>query len=284
MNSTGLQVLSTSEQAEVSITELFHRINRLLPDSQKVLTVPGEMLASKALGIMRKHGYSQVPVVVGAEVLGLFSYRSFSEAVLSISTSKRNPKNTFSDLIVEECLEKPEFARVTDEFKYWFDTLDKQDAVLVGEPYRLQGIVTPMDVLRYLYNVASPFVLVAEIELCLRALMRHVVSDEKLAECAKTSLAECYTPERLPRILEEMTFHDYVQIIRDGRNWPFFEPVFKGSRERTRAKLEAMGDLRNRVFHFHEINVEDYERLVALRDWMLTRARAAEARGKGGVA
>jgi len=284
MNSAGLRVLSTSENAEVSITELFHRINRLLPDSQKVLTVPGEILASEALGIMRKHGYSQVPVVVGTEVLGLFSYRSFSEAVLAISTSKGNPKNIFGNLIVEECLEKPEFARVTDEFKYWFDTLDKQDAVLVGEPHRLQGIVTPMDVLRYLYNVASPFVLVAEMELCLRALMRHVVSDEKLAECAETSLTECYTSERLPRILEEMTFHDYVQIIRDGRHWPLFEPVFKGSRERTRAKLEAMAELRNSVFHFHEINVEDYEHLVALRDWMLTRARAAEARAKGGVA
>ena len=283
MNSAGLRVLSTSEQAEVSITELFHRINRLLPDSQKVLTVPGEMLASEALEIMKKHRYSQVPVVVGTEVLGLFSYRSFSEAVLAISTGKGNLKNTFSDLIVEECLEKPEFARVTDEFKYWFDTLDKQDAVLVGEPHRLQGIVTPMDVLRYLYYVASPFVLVAEIELCLRALMRCVVSDEKLAECAETSLTECYAPERLPRILEEMTFHDYVQIIRDGRHWPLFEPVFKGSRERTRAKLESMGELRNSVFHFREINVEDHERLVALRDWMLTRARAAEVRAKGGV-
>lgn len=267
-----------------SITELFHRINRVLPDSQQLLTVPAEMLASQALEIMKQHGYSQVPVVVGTEVLGLFSYRSFSEAVLASSTSKGNAKSALGDLIVEECLETAQFARVTDEFKSWFDTLDEQNAVLVGEAHRLQGIVTPMDVLRYLYSVASPFVLVAEIELGLRALMRRAVTDARLAECATTSLTKAYPVEGIPKSLEEMTFHDYVQIIGDGRHWPLFETVFRGSRERTRAKLEAMGELRNNVFHFREINVEDYERLAALRDWMLTRARAAEARAKGGAA
>ena len=284
MNSTELRVLSTSEHAKISITELFHRINRLLPDSQEVLTVPGEMLASEALKIMKKHDYSQIPVAVGTEVLGLFSYRSFSEAVLATSPCKGNSKSDLGDLTVEECIETAEFARVTDEFNYWFDTLDKRDAVLVGEAHRLQGIVTPMDVLRYLYSVASPFVLVAEIELSLRALIRHAVSDEKLVKCAETSLTTWYRPERLPKTLEEMTFHDYIQIIGDGRYWPLFVSVFKGTRERTRAKLEAMSELRNNVFHFREITVEDYEHLAASRDWMLTRARAAEARAKGGVA
>ena len=46
---------------------------------------------------------------------------------------------------------------------------------LVGEPNRLQGIVTAMDILRYMYGVASPFVLIAEVELALRALMQLAV-------------------------------------------------------------------------------------------------------------
>jgi predicted transcriptional regulator len=283
MNSAELRVLPSSEGTAGSITELFHRINRVLPDSQQVLTVPGEMLAAQALEIMRQHGFSQVPVVVGTEVLGVFSYRSFSETVLSISASTGSSKVAWADLTVEECLEKAEFARVTDEFQSWFDTLDRQDVILVGEACRLQGIITAMDVLRYLYRVASPFVLVAEIELALRALIRLSVTDEKIAECAETSLASCYAPERLPRNLEEMTFHDYVQIIGDGRHWPLFEGVLKGNRERTRAKLEAMNDLRNNVFHLHEVGVTDYEHLAALRDWMLTRARAADARAKEGA-
>lgn len=280
MSSTNPPAPASSNDASRSITDLFHRLNRVLPENQKVLTVPGEMSASEALRLLRQHHYSQVPAVVAGEVLGLFSHRSFCDAILASAVAKSGSKFALENLTVEECLEKVEFAGVTDEFESWFDWLDSHNAVLVGEAHRLQGIVTPMDVLRYLYKVASPFVLVAEMELGLRALMRLVVTDEKLAECAKTSLSPAYAAEKVPITLEQMTFHDYVQIIGDGRHWPLFEPVFRGTRERTRAKLEEMNDLRNDVFHFRNPSVDDYERLAAFRDWVLTRARAAEARSK----
>jgi hypothetical protein len=63
-----------------------------------------------------------------------------------------------------------------------------------------------------------------------------------------------------------------------------FEKVFKSTRERTRAKLEEMNDLRNDVFHFRQPSVEEHERLGTFRDWVLTRAKAAEARAKDGAA
>ena len=283
MNSEERRVNGGSElAAAVSITNLFHRLNRVLPENQQVVTVPGEMMASEALRLLRQYHFSQVPVVVAGVVLGLFSHRSFSDALLAATDSKGGI--ALEDLTAEECLEKAEFARITDEFESWFDSLDAHNAVLVGEAHRLQGIVTPMDVLRYLYKVASPFVLVAEIELGLRALMRRVVSDAELAECAKTSLSRLYAPERLPLTLEDMTFHDYVQIVGDGRHWPLFEPVFRSTRERTRARLEEMNELRNNVFHLRNPSVEDHERLGTFRDWVLTRARAAEARAKDGPA
>jgi CBS domain-containing protein len=261
----------------VSLTELFHRLNSVLPDDQRVLSVPGDMLASDALELLRQHRYSQLPVLIGSEVIGMFSYRSFSKTVVDLSSGRSNTKTLLEDLTVEECYEPAEFARVTDEFQRWFDALDDHNAVLVGEPQRLQGIVTPMDVLRYLYQVAKPFVLVAEIETCLRALMRIAVAPEHLSECARTALSKVYSEEKLPTHLESMTFHDYVQVIGDGRNWPRFQPVFRGTRERTRAKLEEMNELRNGVFHLREVSVEDHQRLAALRDWMLVKARAADA-------
>jgi predicted transcriptional regulator len=283
MSSDDNRMPTAANLAAASITDLFHRINRVLPENQLVLTVPGEMIASEALKLLRQNHFSQVPVVVAGEVLGMFTYRSFADTVLAAVTSKSS-KIALQNLTVEECLEKAEFARVTDEFESWFDSLDAHNAVLVGEAHRLQGIVTPMDVLRYLYEVASPFVLVAEMELGLRALMRRAVTDEKLAECAKASLSTLYAAERLPTTLEDMTFHDYVQIIGDGRHWPLFEPVFRSTRERTRAKLEEISGLRNDVFHFRKPSVEDHERLGAFRDWVLTRARAADARAKDGAA
>jgi CBS domain-containing protein len=259
---------------------MFHRLNSVLPDDQQVLTVPGDMLAFEALELLRRNRYSQLPVLIAGEVIGMFSFRSFSKAVVELSSGKAKTKGFLDDLTVEECLESPEFARVTDEFPRWFDALDDHNAVLVGEPLRLQGIVTPMDVLRYLYQVARPFVMVAEIETCLRALMRMAVNAEQLASCARTALAKIYSEEKLPMQLEEMTFRDYVQIIGHGRNWENFQPLFRGTRDRARAKLEEMNEIRNDVFHLRELSVEDHQRLAALRDWMLGRARAADARGR----
>jgi CBS domain-containing protein len=235
----------------------------------------------EALDILGKYGFSQLPVMVNSQVLGLFSYHSFSQAVIKLSGDAKNQKFNPREMFVEDCIDRPTYARVSDEFRAWFDAIDKQDAVLVGDPDRLQGIVTAMDILRYLYGVASPFVLIAEIELSLRALIHLSVNQDNLVECAKTCLKN-YKEGDLPTDLEHMTFNDYVQLIGDGRNWGHFQPIFQGDRVRTRVKLEQARDLRNDVFHFRrEITAEDYETLSGLRDWMLRKATAAEARTKG---
>ena len=273
-----------SEDVARSVTGLFHRLNSVLPIDQILISVLPETPVQEALALLGKHGFSQLPVIVGQQVLGLFSYRSFSQAVIKLSGDAKNQKFNPREMFVEDCIDRPTYARVTDELRAWSDAIDKQDAVLIGDPDRLQGIVTAMDFLRFFYRVASPFVLIAEIELSLRGLIRLAVDRDELVACAKTCLKH-YPEGKLPTDLEHMTFNDYVQIIGDGRNWDHFQPIFKGDRVRTRAKLERAGELRNDVFHFRrEITVEDYEELSALRDWMLLKATAVEARTRGGVA
>jgi predicted transcriptional regulator len=267
-----------SDRENQFVTDLFHRLNSVLPQSQVIVAVGPDQLAVDALKKMAAHCFSQLPVIVGREVLGVFSYRSFSNAVVSYAQrSSKNQKFNPVELLVEDCLEKPTFARVTDEFAEWFEFIDQHSSVLVGEPNRLQGIVTAMDILRYLYQVASPFVLIAEIELGLRALMRLAVNPETLAACARECLKDKYQSE-LPTRLEDMTFNDYVQIIGDGRNWDHFQRIMGGNRNRTRTRLEQLRDLRNVIFHFkRELTVEEYETLAAGRSWMLIKARSAEA-------
>jgi len=282
--------MSMSEQSPknisadwASVTELFHRVNSVIPDAQKLVTVEPEMFVTDALDLLEQHGFSQVPVVVGQEVLGLFSYQTFSRSVISLGrAAPKNRKLDPLELTVEECMDsKPKFAHVTDEFVEWFDVIDRSDSVLVGAPDRLQGIVTAMDILRYLYRVASPFVLIGEVELALRALMQMAVDGDTLAACAHECLKDKYDAERMPTELHAMTFNDYIQIVGDGRRWDHFQPFFGGNRVRTRAKLEQLRDVRNVIFHFRrEITVEEYETLAANREWMLRKARTAEARQK----
>lgn len=267
-----------------SVTKLFHRVNSVIPDEQTLVTVEPETVVTDALALLEKYGFSQVPVVVGREVLGLFSYQTFSRYVIKYSQEAvvKSRKFELLKLTVEECMDpKPHFARVTDEFKAWFDVIDRCDSVLVGSPDRLLGIVTAMDILRYLYNVASPFVMIGEVELALRALMQMAFDGETLEACARICLKDKYDQDKMPTQLHEMTFNDYIQIVGDGRGWSHFELVFGGNRVRTRAKLEQLRDVRNVIFHFRrEIMVEEYETLAANRDWMLQKVRAAEARLK----
>jgi predicted transcriptional regulator len=165
-----LQILDHSAAArELDLaSELFHRINRVIPQNQSLLTVQPNCKVREAIALMRSHGYSQIPVVKNGEVLGVFSFRSFAgEAANATLEEWTKQKCAPGDLPVDEFLEQFEFARVTEEMSRVFDAMDRDNGILVGTPERLVGILTPMDLLRYLSQVAGPFVMVSEIELAL---------------------------------------------------------------------------------------------------------------------
>ena len=265
------------------LSEFFHMVNRVLPEDQVVISVPPEMPARDALTLMRKHGFSQLPVKEGDSILGLFTYRAFAFEVASIG----NAKIDASSLPVEDFLEheKPAYARLNDEFRSLIDVLDERDSVVVSGPENLIAILTPMDVLRYLYSAANAFVLIEEIELALRALIREATPDSgDFESCVENALSAKYKDRELPRQLEDMTFDDYVALLRDGRNWQHFEKAFGSTRERVRARLEPVRDLRNDVFHFRrELSVEDHELLTKCRGWLLRCVKKVNARRGGAL-
>jgi predicted transcriptional regulator len=260
-------------------SELFHRINRIIPQHQKLLVVgPGHRVRD-AIALMRQHGYSQVPVVEKDLVLGVFSFRSFArEAANATLEELTRQRCAPGDLPVDEFLEQFEFARVTEEMSDVFDAMDRDNGVLIGTPERLVGILTPMDFLRYLYRVASPFVMVSEIELALRALMRIALTGEQLHAASKRCLSSVYGGEdKVPSSLEEMTFENYHSLVSHGENWAQLEPVFGGTRTRASAKLREIRAIRNDLFHFkREITLEDHQALGDHRNWLLSKIKQAE--------
>ena len=264
-------------------SELFHRINRIIPQDQSVLTIPPTCRVRDAIALMRTHGYSQVPVVENGEVLGVFSFRSFAYDAASATLEEcTKQKCAPGDLPVDEFLEQFEFARVTEEMSRAFDAMDRDNGILIGTPERLVGILTPMDFLRYLYQVASPFVMVSEIELALRALIRIALTTEQIVAAAKRCLSSAYGSEdKVPTCVEEMTFDNYQAIVSHGENWRELEPVFGGTRTRVSAKLKEIGAIRNDLFHFkREITMQDHQTLAGHRNWLLSKIKQAEAHRK----
>jgi predicted transcriptional regulator len=260
----------------------FHMVNRLLPDRQEVMSVPPEMPAREALAIMHEHSFAQLPVMKGRSVLGLFTYRAFALESLEVHDAKG--KVDVLTLPVEEFLEHDQvsFARLTDEFRELIEVLDKKDSVVVSGPEDLVAILTPMDVLKYLYSVANAFVLIEEIELALRALIGEALDDVAFHSCVKNALSVKHEGKALPASLENMTFDDYVALIRNGRNWIYFEDAFGGTRDRARARLEPARDLRNDIFHFRrELSAKDHEALTGCRNWLLRCVRKVKAESRG---
>jgi predicted transcriptional regulator len=171
------------------VDELFHRVGRAIPANQQVLTLHPDMPAKEAIGILNSHFYSQAPVAIGTRVLGVFSFRSFAQksAAYSLDELKRLTQAP-GDLPVEDCMETYNYAHLSDELHQHFDALERDNGVLIGDPENVSAILTPMDVLRYLYKLASPFVYLQEIELAIRALIRSAASEEEIRVHACTVL------------------------------------------------------------------------------------------------
>jgi CBS domain-containing protein len=279
MNSQAVSDMSSGSQVDAqSLAELFHLVRSLIPEDQELVVARPHMIVSEAIQLMQRHNYSQLPVVAGQAVLGVFSFRSLTTKLLEMGRISEH----FGDLPVDEFMEQFKFAQLSDNWESIIVHLDRDDGVLVGHRDDLVGILTPMDVLSYLRDIANPFVLLAEIELSLRRIVGASVTDDELQACAEQCLSGKYPPDEMPTKLSDMTFNDYVQIIGDGRNWPHFEVAFGAGdwlRKRTAKRLKEVRELRNDVFHFkRRLLPEDIETLAKCREWLQMKTRAFEAK------
>ena len=262
--------------AERTLRDLFHLVKQVLPEQQELVTLSPSTTADDALEIMRKTGFNQLPVVAGNEVLGVFSYRSFAEGLRKLPDNERDPLA----VPIEEFLEDLSFASLTDNLSSMLDEFDLKDAVLVGSPDRVLGIITTVDALAYFHEVAEPYFLIGEIELAIRELIRASVDSTTLQQLIESTLGQhCRDNNRvLPYGLEELTFNDYVMLLRHKGSWMNFADAFGGTSNTAYAKLKPIPGLRNDLFHFRrKMTSEEHEVLREAREWLLKRIRKIEA-------
>lgn len=271
---------STSTQNETdSLVASFHRVLSLIPDEQQLKAIPPEMRVSDALKLMQDTHYSQLPVVAGNAVLGVFSYRSFSAKVIA---KQKSSKESIGELPVEDFLEDFEYVYPFEDWNRVLRYLNQDDAFFVGNRSDLDGLVTTMDMLGYFQKIANPFIMIAEIELSLRQIIHASIDDALLDEAIERSLRTAYPEGEIPTELKRMTFDNYVQIISNGENWPYFESMF-GTHPRTKKqtihKLKQLGEWRNIIFHFRR-RLQGWELTILAehREWLHRRVQAFEGR------
>lgn len=269
---------ANSGNQEESLVGFFHLVNSMVPDNQDIVWVSPDALVAKALELMDNHGYSQLPVMAGQTVLGVFSYRSFARRVAQIG------RFDIEKLEVDDCVEELRYVRAMDEIDSLVDQLDHDGAVLVGEPERLLAVLTPVDLIAYLYSLTRPFILVQEIELALRGLVRLALGTSDLDAYIERVVAHKYKdrPSAMPKELIDLDLGELVQLVVHGDHYSStFSKVFGGNRDSARGYLDPIPPLRNDVFHFRRaISAGDRQTLVNTRSWLLRKVKATQALGK----
>src|SRR5262249_5554669 len=161
--------------------------------------------------------------------------------------------------------------------------LDRDGAVLVGDPDQLIAVVTPTDLIDYLYRLTRPFMLIQEIELVLRRLVSATVSKEDLPQYIRRAVSSNYRDreDRIPTELEELSSAELVQTVLNSANFrEAFYRILGNSRESARGYLGRIASIRNDIFHFRgPMTDDDMQVLSDARTWLLRKAWAAEARG-----
>jgi CBS domain-containing protein len=263
-----------------AITDLFYLVGNLLSEELSLSTIPHDMSVEDAVGIMEEYGYSQMPVNVWTETIGIFSYRSFCKAILEMEEDGAMGESIL-DMPVADFIEQFRFVNADENWESILPHINKDNGVLVGNSTSLDGILTAMDVVSFLQKLTKPFVMIAEIELSIRQIINSCVTTDELHVCVQNSLSQQYPADKLPLSVGSMTFNDYVQVIGDGRNWTHFESFFGGKdgriRNPTRRTLKRIGELRNDLFHFKRtLEDDDLHYLSNKRSWLQRRAKIYE--------
>jgi CBS domain-containing protein len=242
----------------------FFRVSQLVPDDQDVVTIAVGAKVGNALDLMRERGFDQLPVTtVGGRVVGAFTYRSFAHGVRFIR-KQDDPLAAPVDDLVEDL----QFVRPSQDVSDILGFLDADNVVLVGDEDRLLAIVTCADVSRFLWERTRPFVLLRDIELGVRDLMRSSCTAQRIAGLISAGLPAESVRNGLR--LEDLRLSELLSVLLQPESFgKFFQVGFGASRELVRATLTPVVEIRNKEFHFRdEVSGDEVQALVNVATWL----------------
>lgn len=253
----------SGEGGDVPSPQEFVRVARIVPADQEILSVAPDTKVREALDLMDKRGFSQLPVVAGATMIGVFSYRSLARGLLlQVIRSQDNPLEMPVDDLVEDLV----FARPAAPLSEILDWIERDGAILLGDDDNLIAVATASDVARFLWETTYPFILIRDIELAIRDLMRCACPSE--SELQHRIDAVLPPPKDSDgKTLEDLTLGQLIRVLLNSANFDqYFHRTFGRNSYLVESKLDPARIIRNKVFHF-VANVSVEERRILYTTW-----------------
>jgi predicted transcriptional regulator len=229
----GIVETALSEKAPTDPT---FRIGNFPAANKNLVTVGPDDPVSKAVTKMMQSDFSQLPIMQGErDVKGVISWRSIG-ARYALGVSCEKVKDARED------------AQVIDANGTLFDaipTIVKHGYVLVRnqKDRKITGIVTASDLSLQFQQLAEPFILLREIELHIRRLLKDKVSAADLASLVTSDL-----PNKKLDSLADLSFGEYIRLFQHPDFWEKLS--LKIDKTCLTDQLEEVRKIRNDVMHF----------------------------------
>jgi CBS domain-containing protein len=211
------------------------RIGSLPAANKTLVTVNQNDDLIHAVTLMTQYDFSQLPVMQGdREVKGVVTWKSIGLRKALGSKCER----------VGDCQED---ARIVDANRTLFDAIplivDHGYVLVRQRDRRITGVVTASDLSLQFQQLAEPFLLLREIELHVRQIIRGKVTPE---DCA---LLDSSPPSNRPlQDIADLTFGEYVRLFEHPKIWGKLD--LRIDRVVFTKLLDDVRKVRNDVMHF----------------------------------
>ncbi len=227
-----------------------HRIGVLDAANSPPVTVGPDDPLSVATTVMQLRGFSQLPVMQGERtVKGVISWKSIG-ARASLDHDRG---------LVREWMDPAEEVSISTPLFEAISAIRKHGYVLVrGEDNSITGIVTASDVSQQFIQLASPFLLIGEIEGQLRRLIHGKFTVEELREAAPEHRWESIAGSA------DLTLGEFCRLLENPDRWGRLNLSI--DRQAFVKHLDSVRKLRNDVMHFNPdgLSQEDIKKLQDL--------------------
>ena len=226
---------SNEEKSDLDTSDPTFRIGRLPAANKTLVTVNQNDDVARAITLMLQYDFSQLPVMQGErEVKGVVSWKSIGLRKALGSKCER----------VGDCQEE---ARIVDSDRTLFNSIplivDHGYVLVRQRDRRITGIVTASDLSLQFQALSKPFLLLREIELHIRQIIRDKITMNDL------SLLDHQSPPNRPlQDVADLTLGEYVRLFEQPKVWAKLNLSI--DRIVLTKLLEDVRKVRNDVMHF----------------------------------
>lgn len=200
----------------------FFEVKKLLEIAKKqgkgkAVTVDFDETVEKALDLMKRNDFSQLPVTKDGKLFGAIS---FAIIMKRLSSQASNPP--FSKIKVKDLMDKPGFVSLDEDLFNLFKRLANESFLLVETEDQTGEILTSYDALMVFRTISEDFVVMNCIENNLGKIISSEFNEERFRIATRACFAN-WKKNKIPQKADEMTFGAYTLFFKE--QWDKFEPL-----------------------------------------------------------